>query len=416
MNRDPAPLRPVVGGGAAQIAAATEALVGLATMCKERCPHERTILGGTKDHTAGVIAFSVLNRPQLVRQSDLPRSPDLQEEKLRRRPDPTGRGLIERPVNRRQALKGMGVLALAGPAIVACTDQSAAGVDAGAQGIGARLTGAAAPNRWRAAAGTGGTMIGGSGGMGSGGVTGAGGAVAGTGGAGGSGAPDFDAVATCVLTPTDPAGEGPFFIHNSEVMTDIDLFRNDMRDGQAGVELDLYLRVLDTSMGCNMPIKGVEVYVWHTNATGFYSGFNGQNPNLSYTGAAERMPENDDRFCRGAQVTNSDGVVSFRTVFPGWYNGRAIHIHFVALRPGSGAGTASYRGSQYMVFTTQMYFDETFSRSIHEHYDPYTTRASGTAYNMYVKPETAVRPTVRMNGNVVVGALNVLTSSTGSRR
>jgi protocatechuate 3,4-dioxygenase beta subunit len=323
----------------------------------------------------------------------------------------------------------MGALAVAGPTLVACTDSSVTGTDAGTTGAGGAPGTGAGGAGTGGAAGTGGGSggNGGNGGLATGGAPGgaggaaagaggAGGAQTGTGGAGGAGVPNFDNVATCTLTPTDPAGEGPFFIHQSEVMTDIDLFRNDMRDGQPGVELDLYLRVLDSSMGCNAPIKGVEVYVWATNATGFYSGFNGQNPDMPYTGAAERMPENDDRFCRGAQVTNSDGIVSFRTIFPGWYNGRAIHIHFVALRPGSGPATTSYRSTQYMVFTTQMYFDEAFSRNIHENYAPYMSRASGTAYNMYVKPETMVRPTSHMEGNVAVGALNIITSSTGSRR
>src|SRR4029453_12508100 len=110
-----------------------------------------------------------------------------------------------------------------------------------------------------------------------------------------------------------------------------------------------------------------------------------QDPNMTYMGAIERTVENGDRFCRGAQLSNSDGVVSFRTLYPGWYNGRAIHIHFVALRKGSGPTTQSYRGTQYMVFTTQMYFDEQFSRNIHENFAPYMTRASGNSYSRYVK-------------------------------
>jgi protocatechuate 3,4-dioxygenase beta subunit len=138
---------------------------------------------------------------------------------------------------------------------------------------------------------------------------------------------------------------------------------------------------------------------------------------MTYTGGIERTVENDDRFCRGILVTDSDGIVRFRTVYPGWYNGRAIHIHFVALRPGSGPSTMSYRSSQYMVFTTQMYFAEQFSRSIHEHNAPYMARASGASYNMYVKPQnTTVNPTATMQGNIAVGVLNVITSAKGSRR
>jgi len=87
------------------------------------------------------------------------------------------------------------------------------------------------------------------------------------------------------------------------------------------------------------------------------------------------------------------------------------------LRPGSGADTANYRGNKYMVLTTQMYFAEAFSRMIHENNAPYNTRASGAAYNMYVKPQnTVVNPSMRMVGKIAVGALNIVTSATGSRR
>ena len=248
-----------------------------------------------------------------------------------------------------------------------------------------------------------------------------GGSAAGSGGAGASMGDFipvmFDDAASCTLTPTDPAGEGPFFVHEDEVMNDESLMRSDTREGKPGVELQLNLRVLDSDGKCMTPISGVEVYIWHTDATGFYSAFNGQNPDMSYSGAFERTVENDDRFCRGIQITDPDGIVRFRTLYPGWYNGRAIHIHFVALRPGSGASTMSYRSSQYMVFTTQMYFAEQFSRMIHENNDPYKKRASGSAYNQYVKPQNmTVNPTMRMEGAIAVGALNIVTSGKGSRR
>lgn len=257
---------------------------------------------------------------------------------------------------------------------------------------------------------------------GSGGAAAVGGTSPAAAGSGGSGGADFipvtfDDVASCTLTPTDPAGEGPFFIHEDEVMDDENLIRSDMAEGKPGVELQLNLRVLDSDGKCMKAISGVEVYVWHTDATGFYSGFANQNPDQPYMGSIERTVENMDRFCRGIQVTGADGIVRFKTIFPGWYNGRAIHIHFVALRPGSTADTSSYRSSKYMVFTTQMYFVEPFSRMIHENNDPYKARASGAAYNMYVKPQNmTVNPTARMDGKVAVAALNVITSATGSRR
>jgi hypothetical protein len=148
-----------------------------------------------------------------------------------------------------------------------------------------------------------------------------------------------------------------------------------------------------------------------------YSGFNDQNPDQAYSGSIERTVQNMDRFCRGVQVTDKQGVVRFRTVYPGWYNGRAIHIHFVALHPGSGPDTANYRSTMYMLFTTQMYFAEPFSRMIHENNMPYKARATGAAYDKYVKPQnTTVNPSARMLGNVAVAALNIITSGSGSRR
>ena len=380
-------------------------------------------------------------------------------------------------MHRREALKGLGALAISGPtlAAVGCSSEPStgaannpvipsaagtgvppttvnAGVPAAAAGSTSTTTGVAGTGlSGTGAAGTGSAVAGRSSpaptsagapstaGIGS---AGRAGSSAGPGAAGGGGSPAisggapampaagvggtatgnfipvmFDEVASCTMTPTDPAGEGPFFLHEDEVMNDDSLRRVDMRGGKPGVEFQLNLRVLDNDGMCKTPISGVEVYVWHTDALGWYSGFNGQDPDKSYMGGLERTIENNERFCRGIQVTDKDGIVRFRTLYPGWYFGRAVHIHFVALRPGSGPSTMSYRGSQYMVFTTQMYFAEQFTRMIHEGNDPYKTRASGSGYNMYVKPQNmTVNPTLRMEGNIAVGALNIVTSAKGSRR
>ena len=360
------------------------------------------------------------------------------------------RGLLERSLRRREALKGLGALAVSLPVLgsVSCASKDTPKTDGdpnltgsgGSVATGTGGTGAggatSTSTATQGAGGSGGAsnVVSGSGGMAA--APGTGGAaanpMAGTGGAtstadagghdastgddkdagGGDFVPvTFEDAASCTLTPTDLAGEGPFFIHEDEVMDDVDLIRSDMSEGKEGIELQLNLRVLDSEKNCMTPISGVEVYVWHTDATGFYSGFNNQNPDMTYSGAFERTVENSDRFCRGIQITDDDGVVKFRTLYPGWYNGRPIHIHFVALRPGSGADTSSYRSTQYMVFTTQMYFEEQFSRMIHEHNAPYNTRASGPGYEMYVKPGSNVRPTMTMQGNVAVGVLNIITAA-----
>ena len=385
----------------------------------------------------------------------------------------TKRALSGKAVPRREALKGIGALAIAAPSLAAigCSSDSGstqpvfmgAGTGAGGTppasggaGTAASAAGSTATGTAGSSTGAAGTSSGGAAGStpmppagaagrtssmagrpampaaGQGSTAGASGGAAGgsagtaapTGGmgaasgGGGSFIPvTFDMVPSCTLTPTDPAGEGPFFLHEDEVMNDMSLMRSNMSEGKPGIEMQLNLRVLDSEGMCMKPISGVEVYVWHTDALGFYSGFNGQDPNKTYSGGIERTVENMDRFCRGIQVTDEMGVVKFRTVYPGWYNGRAIHIHFVALHKGSMADTASYRSKQSMVFTTQMYFQEQFSRMIHENNDPYKTRASGTGYNQYVKPQNmVVVPSTKMEGNVVVASLNIVTAGTGSRR
>lgn len=240
-----------------------------------------------------------------------------------------------------------------------------------------------------------------SGGTTSGGATGGG--AAGMAGAGGSTggdlvAPPFDDVPMCVASHTDAAGQGPFFIHELEKNDDISLIRQDIRGrynmaAEPGVEMQLHLRVLaSTSTSCNMtPVPDIDVYIWHTDAQGYYSGFgtrggsDEQKPDTPYAGVPSSMQlENTDRFCRGIQTTNAQGIVSFRSIFPGWYNGRDLHIHFVAFKKGSmSAGRVSYNASNSggkWLFTTQFYFDPSFSKPIHEKNAPYMARTKLSAY------------------------------------
>jgi protocatechuate 3,4-dioxygenase beta subunit len=166
-------------------------------------------------------------------------------------------------------------------------------------------------------------------------------------------------------------------------------------DAAPGVEMQLHLRILDSkNTMCNAKgVPDVDVYIWHTDAQGYYSGFGlkgtdtQQNPDMPYAGKPGANDlQNTDRFCRGMQTTDANGIVSFRSIFPGWYNGRDLHIHFVAFKKGSMsvANRPTYNKSNsnmMWLFTTQFYFDSTFSKSIHEKNDPYKARTSLSAYN-----------------------------------
>jgi protocatechuate 3,4-dioxygenase beta subunit len=238
------------------------------------------------------------------------------------------------------------------------------------------------------------------------------------------------------VSNVDAAGEGPFFIHDGESMTDIPLFRQDIRgqhtaDAEPGIELHLHLQILDgkSADACNAtPLEGLEVYIWHTDAMGYYSGFTPQNPDQPYSGTpnGNQLGE-DDRFCRGAQVTNADGIVSFRSIFPGWYNGRDIHIHLVVLKAGSSVAMRSQTmprvPASSHVFTTQLYFHQDFNHQVHEAYEPYKGRTTGSLQSYYEQYSNTDDNADNSSHNyisadladdIVVGRIKILVDPTGS--
>ena len=98
----------------------------------------------------------------------------------------------------------------------------------------------------------------------------------------------------------ESAAEGPFYLDS--------LNRKKIYSNERGVDLNIKLRVLDGK--CNA-LKGAVVSIWHADTKGEYSGEFGKNA-LNF---------------RGFQVSDSKGYVEFETLFPGWYPGRAAHIH-----------------------------------------------------------------------------------------
>lgn len=128
----------------------------------------------------------------------------------------------------------------------------------------------------------------------------------------------FPLAAACLVLRSTTAGP---------CTEDADHDRRDISEGYGGLPMRLALRVVDAS--CN-PIVGVQVKVWHTQRTGSYSG-DTPNPNMCLSSSAEASKH----YFRGVQTTDADGRVDFDTCFPGWYRGRAIHIHF-SVQTGSG--------------------------------------------------------------------------------
>jgi protocatechuate 3,4-dioxygenase beta subunit len=207
-------------------------------------------------------------------------------------------------VSRRAALGGMGALGLSAVA-AACGaggSSSSSGSAAGSGSATSGSTGGAGTSPSTSAA----TAAGGS---------------ATTGGAaasGGSASP-----AACTLTPEQT--EGPYYL-------DIDMVRRDITEGKPGTPLELEVQVLDSD-GCT-PRRDVAVDIWHCDAGGDYSG------------VSDEIQSGSDTFLRGTQVTDGDGKVTFATIWPGFYPGRAVHIH-MKVHPTSTSEV-----------TTQLYFPD----------------------------------------------------------
>jgi protocatechuate 3,4-dioxygenase beta subunit len=163
----------------------------------------------------------------------------------------------------------------------------------------------------------------------------------------------------CIVTPKQT--EGPFFVDERLKRSDI---RVDPSDGRikSGMPLYLTLRVSAVrSAGCN-PLSGALVDVWQCDAIGVYSAVN--DPGSQSTAAKT--------FLRVYQVTEADGSARFTTIYPGWYPGRTVHIHF-KVRVSAKSG----RGQE---LTSQLYFDDALTDRIHAQ-SPYAGKGQRTVKN-----------------------------------
>jgi protocatechuate 3,4-dioxygenase beta subunit len=242
--------------------------------------------------------------------------------------------------------------------------------------------------------------------------------------------PPWADVPACVASNTDGAGQGPFLIHDGERDDDVTLFRQDIRgrydpNAEPGTEMQLHLRILSAASNqCGAtPVAGIEVYIWHTDGQGYYSGFGDpgeQNPDLPYRGKPNRNDlKNNGRFCRGVGVTDANGVVSFRSIFPGWYSGRDLHIHFMAIRPGSTSRSReTYRDNGHLL-TTQFYFDPELIDRVHKASQPYLRRTTLPAYEGAIQGDepraSGLRAKASFDGHVVVAQMQIILDPTASR-
>jgi len=166
-------------------------------------------------------------------------------------------------------------------------------------------------------------------------------------------------VPNCVVHPQQT--EGPFFVDERLLRSDV---RSDSRTGavSAGAPLELGLAIAQVSpAGTCSPLAGAQVDIWQCDALGRYSDVNDRRNSTS-----------GHTFLRGHQVADANGKVKFTTIYPGWYPGRAVHIHFKV--------RSTANSSPAYEFTSQFYFDERLTDRVHTG-APYSTHTGQRTRN-----------------------------------
>jgi protocatechuate 3,4-dioxygenase beta subunit len=150
-------------------------------------------------------------------------------------------------------------------------------------------------------------------------------------------------------------------------------YRSDIRSShgtvQEGIPLHLIIYVFDVDNGSCIPLKAARVDIRHANSQGIYSAVN----DVGTTGK---------KFLRGYQITDNNATVRFTTIYPGWYQGRTIHIH---------DKVRTFNGlEKTMEWTSQIYFDNSINQQVHSelpysnHGPPQTSNEDG----IYTGPST----------------------------
>lgn len=148
---------------------------------------------------------------------------------------------------------------------------------------------------------------------------------------------------SCSVSPTETAGPFP-------TITPSSLVRTDIRGDRTGVAMTMKITIKNVNSSC-AALAGAIVDVWHCDKDGYYSEYGGTGmQSVNYTSV---------HFLRGRQTTDANGLVTFTSIFPGWYTGRATHIHVhiystsgtsllitqIAFPEGSGTAVATVNGS-----------------------------------------------------------------------
>jgi protocatechuate 3,4-dioxygenase beta subunit len=166
------------------------------------------------------------------------------------------------------------------------------------------------------------------------------------------------AIPNCVVRPD--LTEGPYFVDDQLERSDIRIEPSD-NSVKEGTPLMLTFAVSQITNGTCTPLPGAMVDIWHCDALGSYSGVS--DPGFDTSG---------QKWLRGYQITDDNGLAPFVTIYPGWYSGRAVHIHFKIRTTGT--------DGQSYEFTSQLFFDETLTDQVFSQ-QPYAAKGQRDTLN-----------------------------------
>jgi protocatechuate 3,4-dioxygenase beta subunit len=152
----------------------------------------------------------------------------------------------------------------------------------------------------------------------------------------------------CSTSPVETEGPFPTRIGDPAFAASAAYVRTDIKDGQTGVPLTIKVIVKNTNDNCAI-VQGAFVEIWHCNKQGFYSEFGPAN-----SGGMQTSDQTALDFCRGKQISDSTGTATFLSIYPGWYNGRAPHIHMHI-----------YNATGVSKLVSQIAFTEAISNSVY---------------------------------------------------
>jgi protocatechuate 3,4-dioxygenase beta subunit len=151
------------------------------------------------------------------------------------------------------------------------------------------------------------------------------------------------------------------------------LIRQNVTESQPGVPLTVDIQMIDINT-CK-PIPSIYLDFWHCNSTGVYSGVNANG-----NGNSNDTANLDATFLRGISASDGDGVVTVHSVFPGFYTGRATHIHIMSHSNVTLNANKTLSGTGQVAHVGQMFFDQDLITQVNK-VSPYKSNTQSQTQN-----------------------------------